>query len=171
VTGAALASLGFPVVGLDFDKARVAATTRGQPPVAESGLADLLRDGLESGKLLFTSDPQAACQESNVLWVTFDTPVDDEDRGDVEWVTRQLDTVRDAVAPRTLVVVSSQVPVGYPRELARRWLERKPTFNSRARPRTCGSGKRSRCSASQSAWLSVSPTSPHAGGSRSSLPG
>ena len=134
VTAASLASLGFTVVGLDFDEARVAELNLGQPPIAEPGLADLVSEGLASGKLTFTTDSSTACVDTDVIWVTFDTPVDDQDRADVEWVTDQLEHVRTAIASDTLVVLSSQVPVGYTRELARRWREHDSTLQFACSP-------------------------------------
>jgi UDPglucose 6-dehydrogenase len=63
VTAACVAALGHRVVGLDFDELRVAALNRGTTPVFAPGLADLLRQGLGSGRLRFSctaSDPAAA---------------------------------------------------------------------------------------------------------------
>jgi UDPglucose 6-dehydrogenase len=121
VTAACLAAAGFRVVGLDRDAARVAALRDGQPPVAEPGLAELVAAGLDDGALRFTDDAHRAIEESGILWVTFDTPVDDEDRADVDWVRAQLAEVRPHLRPGTLVLVSSQVPVGFTAALQRAW--------------------------------------------------
>ena len=59
-----------------------------------------------------------------MLWVTFDTPVDEDDRADVDWVRRQLDAVAGALTPGTLVLISSQVPVGFCGRLASEWASR-----------------------------------------------
>jgi UDPglucose 6-dehydrogenase len=134
VTAASLASLGFTVVALDFDEGRVADLQLGRPPIAEPGLAELIQEGLASGKLSFTTDAQGACVDSDIVWVTFDTPVDDEDRADVDWLSGQLARLRDAVAPHSLVVVSSQVPVGYTRDLAWRWHQHEPTLQFACSP-------------------------------------
>jgi UDPglucose 6-dehydrogenase len=52
-----------------------------------------------------------------VLWVTFDTPVDDEDRADVDFVIKQVESVLDFVERETIVLVSSQLPAGTIRRL------------------------------------------------------
>jgi UDPglucose 6-dehydrogenase len=124
VTAASLAGAGFRVTGLDPDPARIEGLTRGKAPIAEPGLDELLRECLSAGNLCFTSDPHSALSDADVLWVTFDTPVDEDDRADPGWVRAQLELVREAVRPRTLVVVSSQVPVGFTTALQRQWSAR-----------------------------------------------
>ena len=52
----ALAHLGHQVIGLDIDADRVVALNAGASPVFEAGLEPLLREGLESGRLKFTTD-------------------------------------------------------------------------------------------------------------------
>jgi UDPglucose 6-dehydrogenase len=122
VTAACLAAEGFDVIGLDPDPERVAALQDGRPPIAEPGLAELVQSGLANGTLTFTEHPAEALARSDVLWVTFDTPVDDADEADVAWVHAQLERARQHVQPGTLVIVSSQVPVGFSRELERAWV-------------------------------------------------
>jgi UDPglucose 6-dehydrogenase len=56
-----------------------------------------------------------------VLWVTFDTPVNDRDEADVGFVRTQLEHIATALQPDTLVLISSQVPVGFTSALARDW--------------------------------------------------
>src|SRR5262249_40203880 len=86
VTAACLAAAGFEAVGLDRDAARVADLGAGRPPIAEPGLTELLEQGVRSGRLSYSADPAAALANAEVLWVTFDTPVDENDIADVAWV-------------------------------------------------------------------------------------
>jgi UDPglucose 6-dehydrogenase len=121
VTAACMADAGRDVVGLDLDEPLVDDLRRGRPPLDEPGLAELLGAGLRSGRLTFTTDAQAALHSAGVLWVTFDTPVDEQDYADVAFVRERLERIRGAVRPGTLVLISSQVPVGFTRALAREW--------------------------------------------------
>jgi UDPglucose 6-dehydrogenase len=121
VTAACLASAGHRVVGLDPDERVAADLQRGQPPLHEPGLADLVRAGLEGGNLSFTTQPAVALGEAEVLWVTFDTPVNERDEADVASVRAQLEAVGGAIRPGTLVLISSQVPVGFTRALEQDW--------------------------------------------------
>jgi UDPglucose 6-dehydrogenase len=58
---------------------------------------------------------------ASMVWVTFDTPVDGDDHADAAWVRTQVEAVRSHLAPGTVVVVSSQVPVGFTRSLENDW--------------------------------------------------
>lgn len=124
VTAACLAQSGQQVIGLDLDEQVIANLQRGQPPLHEPGLAELIAADLANGQLLFTTDATAALHEADVLWVTCDTPVNEQDEADVGFVRAQLDAIAETIAPGTLVLISSQVPVGFTRALARDWKAR-----------------------------------------------
>ena len=100
------------VVGLDPDASLVANLSSGRPPISEPGLDDLIAAGLASKQLRFTTDAASACAGAQLLWVTFDTPVGDDDTSDVEAVLAPLRKVLPHLAPGTVVLISSQLPVG-----------------------------------------------------------
>lgn len=112
VTAAALAALGHRVVGFDFDEQRVAQLNAGLVPVFEPGLEDLVRCGLASGRLRFSSICQEAIQDADVLWITYDTPVDPEGNPDTDWVASQIARAVFGIDTDAVVLVSSQLPVG-----------------------------------------------------------
>jgi UDPglucose 6-dehydrogenase len=116
VTAACLASGGHDVTGLDFDEATTGRLQGGTPPLFEPGLEDLVRAGLAAGRLRFTSDAAAAAS-ADVVWVTYDTPVDDEDRADVEFVVERVARLFPHLRSGALVLTSSQLPVGTTRRL------------------------------------------------------
>src|SRR5258706_2072814 len=125
VTAACLAAAGQQVVGLDLDQQVVADLQRGQPPLHEPGLADLIAAGRTAGQLTFTTDPAAALRGADVLWVAFDTPVDERDQADVAFVRDRLEVIVDAIPVDTLVLISAQVPVGFTAALEHDWLARR----------------------------------------------
>lgn len=141
VTATCLADAGFTVVGLDSDERCVAELQAGRPPIAEPGLPELVRAGLASGRLSFIGDPAAALTETDILWVTFDTPVDEDDRADVGWVRDQLEAIRPHVRPGTLILVSSQVPVGFTAELERAWRRTDPSLQFACSPENLRLGR------------------------------
>src|SRR5580704_5211429 len=73
----------FQVTGLDFDPANIARLNSGQAPLLEPGLNELIASGLAAKRLSFTTDPKAACAQADVLWLTYDTPVNENDESDV----------------------------------------------------------------------------------------
>ena len=124
VTAACLAAVGHRVIGLDLDEQVVADLQHGQPPLDEPGLPDLIAAGLGSGLLSFTSRPAEALHDAEVVWVTFDTPVNERDEADVAHVRAQLEAIADAIPRGALVLISAQVPVGFTRVLETDWRER-----------------------------------------------
>ena len=54
VTAACTAAAGFPTVAIDLDRERIARLAKGEPPLYEPGLAELIQSGLASGALAFS---------------------------------------------------------------------------------------------------------------------
>ena len=121
VTAACVAAAGNKVVGLDRDEKVVEDLRQGKPPLHEPGLAELVGREVGAGRLSFTTDPGTALRDAEVLWVTFDTPVNERDEADVDSVRRALDAIRDHIPRGCIVLISSQVPAGFTRRLARAW--------------------------------------------------
>jgi len=102
----------FHVTGLDFDEANIAKLRSSQAPLLEPGLNELLAAGLAAKTLSFTTDPKTACASADVLWLTYDTPVNENDESDVEFVLGNLRRALPHLANGALVLISSQLPVG-----------------------------------------------------------
>jgi UDPglucose 6-dehydrogenase len=132
VTAACLASAGFKVVGLDFDPEVVRSLQEGRPPVFEPDLAELVQQGIAKNQLRFSADPADALAEAEIVWIAYDTPVDEEDRADVEFVVDRVIRIFPHIGPNSLILVSSQLPAGSVRRLeeecARRMPDRSVSF-------------------------------------------
>lgn len=112
VTAAGIASLGHEVVGYDEDLQLIENLNQGILPVFEPGLERLVKSGITSGNLSFSSTVDEATKNIEVLWVSYDTPVDDEDNADVSYILRQIEDILATLPVGTTVLVSSQIPVG-----------------------------------------------------------
>ena len=115
------AAAGHTVVGWDPDDKTVVRLADAMPPVAEPGVASLARAGLDSGALAFVTDRRIAVAGADVVWITFDTPVDDDDRADVESVIAQVVDLYGDLETGALIVVSSQLPLGTVARLEEAW--------------------------------------------------
>jgi UDPglucose 6-dehydrogenase len=118
---ACLAELGFEVLGLDTDETQLKALAAGSLPFHEPGLEDLLRSGLNSGRLRFTTSYAEVAEFGDIHFVCVGTPQrPDSSAADLS----HLEACVEALAPRLtrpcLVVGKSTVPVGTAALLAER---------------------------------------------------
>ena len=128
VTAACIAAAGHDVIAFDPEATVVEGLRAGRAPLFEPGLDELIAEGVKQGRLSFSSDPATALDRAEVLWVTFDTPVNERDEADVALVRRHLEDISGHIRPGTLVLTSSQVPVGFTRALERDWAGKRLTF-------------------------------------------
>jgi UDPglucose 6-dehydrogenase len=117
------------VVGLDFEEGTVHDLKAGKPPIFEPGLADLIREGLASEHLSFESDPAIALTGTDLLWVSYDTPVDDDDQPDVRPVLEGIDRSLPYLPDGAMVLISSQIPAGTCRQLEGRYPNRRFAYS------------------------------------------
>ena len=116
VSAACLASAGHTVIAFDNNAETVRGIQKGQLPVFEPGLASLIQKELEAGRLSFSSDQQDL-RSAEVVWIGYDTPIDENDRADVDTIIEKVAAIFPYVGQGTLVLISSQLPVGSTRRL------------------------------------------------------
>ncbi len=134
---AACSARRFQVVGLDFDAANIAKLNSGQAPLFEPGLNELIAAGLAAKKLSFTTDPKIACARADILWLCYDTPVNENDESDVDFVLGQLCRALPHLPKGALVLISAQLPVGVCRRLEAEF----PDFHFACSPENLRLGK------------------------------
>jgi len=118
---ACMAELGFDVLGMDVDQAKVAALNEGRVPFFEPELEPLLRKHVEAGRLRFTTSYEEVAAFGDVHFFCVGTP---QRKGSYAADLRYVDGVVDGLAPHldrpTLVVGKSTVPVGTAARLQQR---------------------------------------------------
>ena len=109
----AMVELGYDVIGLDVDEAKVARLTAGDVPFFEPGLPELLRKALDSGRLRFTTSYQEVADFADVHFVCVGTPQRaDGYAADLTYVEAAFSTLAPLLNRRALVVGKSTVPAG-----------------------------------------------------------
>jgi len=111
VTAGCLAAAGHDVVGVDEDEALIARLSAGELPVAEPGLQEIVQAELATGRLRFSSS-FAEASGADVVWITYDTPVNEEDRADIDFVHSRAMRLAANMQAGAVLLVSSQMPVG-----------------------------------------------------------
>ena len=109
---ACMSHLGFEVVGIDVDPAKIESLAAGTIPFYEPGLQELLQSELATGRLSFSSD-LSAISDCDVHFICVGTPqVTDGLAADLSYVFSSLNAIAPIIKPGSLVVGKSTVPVG-----------------------------------------------------------
>lgn len=115
---ASMAELGFDVLGVDVDKEKIDALGRGELPIHEPGLSELLRKHTESGRLRFTTSFEEAGAFGDVHFIAVGTPQRaGEHAADMTYVDASVTAIARAATKDSLIVGKSTVPVGSARRL------------------------------------------------------
>ncbi len=110
--GACLARLGHTVTCTDVSTERIASLRRGQLPIVEPGLPDLVREGMDSGLLTFTTDSVRVVADADVIFLCLPTPEGGDGRADLRYVREASAELGPHLRPGAIVVTKSTVPVG-----------------------------------------------------------
>jgi UDPglucose 6-dehydrogenase len=117
------------VVGLDFGQQTIDGLRLGKPPIYEPGLADLIQSGFASHRLSFELDPGTALKDADLLWVAYDTPVDEDDQAEVKPILESIDRCLPYLPENAIVLISSQVPAGTCQLLERKYPGRRFAYS------------------------------------------
>ncbi|HET8941145.1 MAG TPA: UDP-glucose/GDP-mannose dehydrogenase family protein [Rudaea sp.] len=112
VTGTCLAEVGNDVVCVDIDAAKVAALDRGEVPIFEPGLEELVAANRATGRLRFTTDAAQAIAHGQMLFIAVGTPPDEDGSADLSHVLAVARTIGRYIDTACIVVNKSTVPVG-----------------------------------------------------------
>ena len=128
IYSACLADLGYQVVGVDKDAKRVAALNQGIPPLFEPCLPELITANIKAKRLTYTNDLSQAVKRAGFVLITFDTPVDDQDEIDLSGIFECADELAGCIGDDTVILVSSQVPVGTCEQIKAMIHQKKPAL-------------------------------------------
>ncbi len=112
VTGACLAEVGNNVLCVDVDERKVEMLKRGESPIYEPGLDDLLRKNLAAGRLNFTTDAVEGVKHGLFQFIAVGTPPDEDGSADLKYVLAVAETIGKNIGEYRVVVTKSTVPVG-----------------------------------------------------------
>ena len=118
VTGACFAETGNHVTCLDIDPKKIEMLRRGESPIYEPGLSEMLKRNIAAGRLTFTTDKFEAYRSAQAVFICVGTPSDEDGSADLKYVLAVATDIADALEklgpshPRKMVVVKSTVPVG-----------------------------------------------------------
>ena len=112
VTAACFADVGNHVLCVDVDAAKVEKLSRGESPIYEPGLTDLLQNGLKSGRISFTTDAAAGVAFGEYQFIAVGTPPGEDGSADLKYVLAVADAIGTHMTTYRVVISKSTVPVG-----------------------------------------------------------
>lgn len=118
VSGTCFAEFGTEVVCVDKDINKVEKLKRGEVPIYEPGLEDLLARQIEAGRISFTTDIAEAARGAKAIFIAVGTPTRREDgHADMSYVYQAAREIAACLEDYTVIVTKSTVPVGTAREI------------------------------------------------------
>lgn len=112
VTGTCLSEVGNDVLCFDTDAEKIALLRRGDIPIYEPGLKDMVRRNVLAGRLHFTTDIKAAAHFGTVQFIAVGTPPGDDGSADLQYVLSAARNIGKHMNDYKVVVDKSTVPVG-----------------------------------------------------------
>jgi UDPglucose 6-dehydrogenase len=112
VTGACLADAGNHVLCVDVDARKIERLNRGEVPIHEPGLDDLIRRNAAKGRLKFTLDPAEGVAHGLFQMIAVGTPPDEDGSADLSYVLGVASTIAEHMTEYRVVMTKSTVPVG-----------------------------------------------------------
>ncbi len=113
VSGACFADFGHTVTCVDKDAGKIARLQKGEIPIFEPGLDELVKDNVEQGRLFFTTDPSAAIRDADAVFIAVGTPSRRGDgHADLSYVYAAAEEIAGLINGYTVIVNKSTVPVG-----------------------------------------------------------
>jgi UDPglucose 6-dehydrogenase len=124
VTGTCFADSGNDVTCVDIVEAKIEQLKRGEIPIYEPGLGEMVRENLAAERLHFTTDLAAAVQPAEIVYLAVGTPQSDNGAADLSALWAVVDEIAPRLRSDAVLVTKSTVPVGTCAKIAGRLKER-----------------------------------------------
>ncbi len=112
VSGTCFAEMGNEVIGVDIDAAKISLLQRGQVPIFEPGLTEMLQRNSREGRLSFTTRLEQAVEQSKLIFIAVGTPSASSGAVDLSNLLKAARQIAQAMSVYKIVVNKSTAPVG-----------------------------------------------------------
>jgi UDPglucose 6-dehydrogenase len=112
VTGACLADAGNHVICVDVDAGKIERLNRGDVPIHEPGLEDIIRRNMTANRIQFTTDARKGVAHGLFQLIAVGTPPDEDGSADLQYVLAVARTIGENLEQYAIVMTKSTVPVG-----------------------------------------------------------
>jgi len=112
VTGTCFAEMGHHVICLDINADKIAALQRGESPIYEPGLEEMIKRNIKAKRLSFTTDYSSAIPSANVCFIAVNTPMLADGQADISQVLSAAEMIGEHLTDDSIIVTKSTVPPG-----------------------------------------------------------
>lgn len=112
VTAVCLAEMGNNVFSLDLDQAKIAMLKKGQSPIYEPGLDEMIIRNCQLQRLHFSTDVEASIAHGDIQFIAVGTPSDEDGSADLKYVIAAAHNIARYMTGSKIIVNKSTVPVG-----------------------------------------------------------
>jgi UDPglucose 6-dehydrogenase len=112
VAGAGFAEFGNDVICVDINAERIASLQRGQVPIYEPGLEEVIKRNSENGRLQFSTDTGASVGNAEVIFIAIGTPSGEDGSADLAHILAATKSIAKGLLGPSIVVTKSTVPIG-----------------------------------------------------------
>jgi UDPglucose 6-dehydrogenase len=112
VAGTCFAESGNTVTCIDIDAEKIATLRKGESPIYEPGLKELLQRNLRDGRLSFTTDYAEGMKGAEIAFIAVGTPPGENGQADIKYVLAAAESIAKHMSGYTVIVDKSTVPVG-----------------------------------------------------------
>ncbi len=117
VSGTCFADTGAVVTCVDVDAAKIERLKKGEIPIYEPGLDELVVKNVKAGRLKFTTDLASVLNDQEIVFSAVGTPPDEDGSADLKYVLQVAKTIGENLNRYVVVVTKSTVPVGTARKV------------------------------------------------------
>jgi UDPglucose 6-dehydrogenase len=119
VAGSCFSDSGNHVTCVDVAEDKINRLNKGEIPIYEPGLEEIIARNAKGGRLKFSTDAKGAIESANAVFIAVGTPQGADGSSNLDYVRKAVATIRDSIKQETLVVLKSTVPVGTADEVRR----------------------------------------------------
>ena len=130
VTGVCLAEIGNQVLCVDKDKEKINLIEKGNIPIYEEGLADLIKKNKESGNLVFQADTGYGIKESDIIFISVGTPPTPSGNPDLSAIDEVAKLIGQSINGYKIISNKSTVPIGTAKRIKKIIKENQDSDNS-----------------------------------------
>lgn len=112
VQAAVLADAGHDICCVDIDQAKIDNLEKGIIPIYEPGLASMVKENFDAGRLTFTTDAAFGVNFGELQFIAVGTPPDEDGSADLKYVLKVAETIATHMTSAKVIIDKSTVPVG-----------------------------------------------------------